>query len=100
MLLLTMSEPFQLPPKPYSNIVQASSSYYFSTDGNLAFSSEGSTTAIHALTNDGGIGEQVDDVYMVLEEKINNVNKTRAAVIYGDQAFDMNADSKGFVPYL
>ncbi|CAJ0546932.1 Ff.00g015590.m01.CDS01 [Fusarium sp. VM40] len=77
-----------------------SSSCYFSDDGNLAFSSGGSTAAIHALTEDGGIGEQVDEVYMVPEEEIKNVNKTRAAVLYGAHAFDINVNRKGFVPYL
>jgi carboxy-cis,cis-muconate cyclase len=90
----------QRPPRHYSNIIQASSSCYFSDDGNLAFSSGGSTAAIHALTEDGGIGEQVDEVYMVPEEEIKNVNKTRAAVLYGAHAFDINVNRKGFVPHL
>jgi carboxy-cis,cis-muconate cyclase len=52
-----------------------------SDDGNLAFSSGGSTAHIHALTENGGIGDLVDEVYMVPEEEIKNVNKTRAAVV-------------------
>ncbi|VTT78786.1 unnamed protein product [Fusarium fujikuroi] len=80
-----------------------SSSCYFSDDGNLAFSSGGSTAAIHALTENGAIGEQIQELYMVPEEEIKNVNKTRAAVIsklYGAHAFDINVNRKGFVPHL
>ncbi|KAF5679218.1 muconate cycloisomerase I [Fusarium heterosporum] len=58
-----------------------SSSCYISDDGNLAFSSGGSTAAIHALTEDGGFGEQVDE-------------------LYGAHAFDVNINRKGFVPHL
>lgn len=36
---------------------------------------------IHALTEDGGIGEQVEELYTVPEEEIVNVDKTRAAVV-------------------
>ncbi|KAF5246895.1 hypothetical protein FAUST_1080 [Fusarium austroamericanum] len=77
-----------------------SSSCYISDDGNLAFSSGGSTAHIHALTEDGGLGEMVDELYMVPEEEIKNVNKTRAAVLYGAHAFDINVNRKGFVPHL
>ncbi|RGP72457.1 hypothetical protein FSPOR_2668 [Fusarium sporotrichioides] len=77
-----------------------SSSCYVSDDGNLAFSSGGSTAHIHALTENGGIGEMVDELYMVPEEEIKNVNKTRAAVLYGAHAFDVNVNRKGFVPHL
>ncbi|KAJ4185823.1 hypothetical protein NW755_008275 [Fusarium falciforme] len=77
-----------------------SSSCYFSDDGNLAFSSGGSTASIHALTEVGGIGKQVEELYMVPEEEIVNVNKTRAAVLYGAHAFDININRKGFVPHL
>ncbi|EXL70862.1 hypothetical protein FOPG_13350 [Fusarium oxysporum f. sp. conglutinans race 2 54008] len=77
-----------------------SSSCYFSDDGNLAFSSGGSTAAIHGLTENGAIGEQVQEFYMVPEEEFENVNKTRAAVLYGAHAFDINVNRKGFVPHL
>jgi carboxy-cis,cis-muconate cyclase len=62
-------------------LFQASSSCYFSDDGNLAFSSGGSTAAIHGLTENGAIGEQVQELYMVPKEEIENVNKTREAVV-------------------
>ncbi|RFN43128.1 hypothetical protein FIE12Z_12631 [Fusarium flagelliforme] len=77
-----------------------SSSCYFSDDGNLAFSSGGSTAAIHDLNKDGSIGKQVEELYMVPKEEIVNVNKTRAAVLYGAHAFDINVNRKGFVPHL
>ncbi|CEI65627.1 unnamed protein product [Fusarium venenatum] len=77
-----------------------SSSCYISDDGNLAFSSGGSTAHIHALTENGGLGEMVDELYMVPKEEIKNVNKTRAAVLYGAHAFDVNINRKGFVPHL
>ncbi|KAF5682135.1 Muconate cycloisomerase 1 [Fusarium circinatum] len=77
-----------------------SSSCYFSDDGNLAFSSGGSTAAIHALTENGAIGDQIQELYMLPEEEIKNVNKTRAAVLYGAHAFDINVNRKGFVPHF
>ncbi|KAH7123303.1 hypothetical protein B0J13DRAFT_511604 [Dactylonectria estremocensis] len=77
-----------------------SSSCYFSDDGNYAFSSGGSTAHLHAVTEEGGLGEQVDELYMVPEEEIGNVVKTRAAVLYGAHAFDVNINRKGFVPHL
>lgn len=86
----------------------------------MAFSSGGSTAAIHDLNKDGSIGKQVEELYMVPKEEIVNVNKTRAAVVgskhnlvartvpmltislklYGAHAFDINVNRKGFVPHL
>ncbi|KAF5534416.1 muconate cycloisomerase I [Fusarium mexicanum] len=44
--------------------------------------------------------DTVQELYMVPEEEIKNVNKTRAAVLYGAHAFDINVNRKGFVPHL
>ncbi|XEU99320.1 hypothetical protein FSHL1_004607 [Fusarium sambucinum] len=65
-----------------------SSSCYISDDGNLAFSSGGSTAHIHVFIENGELGEMVDELYMVPKEEIKNVNKTRAAVLYGAHAFE------------
>ena len=59
----------------------ASSSCYFSDNGEYVFSAGGPTARIHALDVDGGIGRQVDEMFYVPKEDIANVNKTRAAVV-------------------
>ncbi|KAH8590209.1 Lactonase, 7-bladed beta-propeller-domain-containing protein [Bisporella sp. PMI_857] len=77
-----------------------SSSCYFSDDGRYAFSAGGPTARIHSLDDDGGISEQVDEMFYVPKEDIDNVTKTRAAVLYGAHGFDVNINNKGFVPHL
>ena len=62
-------------------MLKASSSCYVSDDGNFVFTAGGPTAHIHALTSDGAIGEQVDEVYAIPVEEIENVNLTRAGVV-------------------
>lgn len=59
----------------------ATSSCYFSEDGDYVFSAGGPGARINAITDDGGIGEQVDEMFFVPEQDIPNVDKTRQAVV-------------------
>lgn len=45
------------------------------------FSAGGPATSIRAIREDGGLGEQIEELYSVLDEEILNVYKTRAAVV-------------------
>ncbi|KAI0164040.1 Lactonase, 7-bladed beta-propeller-domain-containing protein [Xylariaceae sp. FL1272] len=76
------------------------SSFYFSEDGKIAFSAGGSGGRINAIDDDGAIGQQLDEVFFVPKEEIVNVDETRAEVLYGGHAFDMNVNRKAFVPHL
>ncbi|GES63192.1 lactonase, 7-bladed beta propeller [Aspergillus terreus] len=98
-----------------------SSSCYISDNGQFAFSVGGPTARIHALDQDGSIGNQVDELYLIPEEDVERVDKTRNAVVsapgifglcgycgsdlckfqlYGGHGFDVNVNGKGFVPHL
>ncbi|KAL5337057.1 Lactonase, 7-bladed beta-propeller-domain-containing protein [Aspergillus crustosus] len=94
----TVDKDYQFTHLEMTNIT--SSSCYISEDGRYTYSAGGPTGQIHALDNDGVIGDLVDEVYFIPEEDIPSVDKTRAAVLYGGHAFDVNANSKGFVPHL
>ncbi|KAL5312813.1 hypothetical protein ACEPPN_019239 [Leptodophora sp. 'Broadleaf-Isolate-01'] len=77
-----------------------SSSCYFSSDGEYAFSAGGPSARIHKLDSDGGIGGQVDEMLYVPAEDLPNVNKTRSAVLWGAHGIDVNVNKKAFVPHL
>lgn len=62
-------------------IITASSSCYISDDGEYAFSAGGPTAHIHAISENGGIGEQIDELLFIPEQEIPNVDKTRNAVV-------------------
>ncbi|KAL4881417.1 Lactonase, 7-bladed beta-propeller-domain-containing protein [Aspergillus karnatakaensis] len=105
----TMSEPprlfswsveknFQFMHLETTNIT--SSSCYISGDGKYTYSAGGPSGQIHALDNDGGIGQLTDELYFIPEEDIPSVDKTRAAVLWGGHSFDVNKNSKGFIPHL
>ncbi|KAM5354539.1 hypothetical protein ACJ41O_001186 [Fusarium nematophilum] len=78
------------------------SSCYFSDNGEYAFTAGGSGARINALTEDGGIGEEVHEMFYVPEQEIPRVDKTRSAVasLYGAHGFDVNVNNKGFIPHL
>ncbi|KAH7395346.1 Lactonase, 7-bladed beta-propeller-domain-containing protein [Phaeosphaeria sp. MPI-PUGE-AT-0046c] len=76
------------------------SSCYISDNGDYAFSAGGSGARINAIDEDGGIGEMTAEMFYVPEEEMKNVDKTRAAVLYGAHGFDVNVNNKGFVPHL
>lgn len=59
----------------------ASSSCYISDNGDYAFSAGGPSARIHTITEDGGLGELVDELFYVPEEEMDNVGKTREAVV-------------------
>ncbi|KAL5363246.1 Lactonase, 7-bladed beta-propeller-domain-containing protein [Aspergillus floccosus] len=73
-----------------------SSSCYISDNAHFAFSAGGPTARINALDEDGGIGEQVDELYLIPEEDVERVDK----LLYGGHGFDVNVNGKGFVPHL
>lgn len=58
----------------------ATSSCYFSDDGDYVFSVGGPGARINAITEDGGIGEKVDEMFFVPQQDVQNVDKTREAV--------------------
>ncbi|KAB8263544.1 Lactonase, 7-bladed beta-propeller-domain-containing protein [Aspergillus pseudonomiae] len=76
-----------------------SSACYISDDGRYAFSAGGPTAHIHSL-DDGAIGDEIQELYLIPEEDIDSVDKTRQAVLHGAHAFDVNINNKGFVPHL
>ncbi|EMD59041.1 hypothetical protein COCSADRAFT_165269 [Bipolaris sorokiniana ND90Pr] len=76
------------------------SSCYISDNGNFTFSAGGSSARVNAIDEDSGIGEVVSEMFYVPKQEISRVDKTRSAVLYGGHGFDVNANSKGFVPHL
>ncbi|GAB1205321.1 hypothetical protein APSETT445_003994 [Aspergillus pseudonomiae] len=76
-----------------------SSACYISDDGRYTFSAGGPTAHIHSL-DDGAIGDEIQELYLIPEEDIDSVDKTRQAVLHGAHAFDVNVNNKGFVPHL
>ncbi|KAF9872859.1 Nitrogen assimilation transcription factor nit-4 [Colletotrichum karsti] len=65
-----------------------------------AFSAGGPGARVHAINDDGGIGEQVTEMFYVPTQDVPAVDKTRQAVLYGAHGFDVNVNRKGFVPHL
>lgn len=62
-------------------ITTATSSCYFSDDGKFAYTAGGPGARINALAEDGGIGEEIQEMLYVPKESIDEVDKTRAAVV-------------------
>lgn len=60
---------------------KATSSCYFSDNGDYVFTAGGPGARINALTEDGGIGEEVHEMFYVPPEDIPDVDKTRSAVV-------------------
>jgi carboxy-cis,cis-muconate cyclase len=59
----------------------ASSACYISDDGQYSFSAGGPTVQINSLGNDGVIGNQTLELYLIPIEDIDSVDKTRDAVV-------------------
>jgi carboxy-cis,cis-muconate cyclase len=59
----------------------ASSACYISDDGQYSFSAGGPTAQIYSLGDDGVIGYQTDELYLIPIEDIDSVDKTRDAVV-------------------
>ncbi|GAB1196519.1 hypothetical protein APSETT444_005791 [Aspergillus pseudonomiae] len=57
-----------------------SSACYISDDGRYTFSAGGPTAHIHSL-DDGAIGDEIQELYLIPEEDIDSVDKTRQAVL-------------------
>ncbi|KAF6813048.1 hypothetical protein CMUS01_12930 [Colletotrichum musicola] len=64
-------------------------------DGKYTFSAGGPGARINLIAEDGGIGEQIDEMFYVPKLDIEDVDKTRQAVLYGAHAFDVNVNRKG-----
>ncbi|KAF6812842.1 carboxy-cis,cis-muconate cyclase [Colletotrichum plurivorum] len=64
-------------------------------DGKYTFSAGGPGARINLIAEDGGIGEQIDEMFYVPKQDIEDVDKTRQAVLYGAHAFDVNVNRKG-----
>jgi carboxy-cis,cis-muconate cyclase len=62
-------------------LLLATSSCYLSDDGEFAYSAGGPGARINALTDDGSLGEEVQEMLYVPKEDIEDVNKTRSAVV-------------------
>ncbi|KAG9568377.1 hypothetical protein KCU71_g1935, partial [Aureobasidium melanogenum] len=105
----TMSEPPQLFSWAVGNNYEfthlntvniSSTSCYFSDDGSYTYTASGPTAQIHSLIDDGALGNQTQQMIYVPPEEFSNVDKTRAANLYGAHSFDVNMNRKGFVPHL
>ncbi|KAL4919642.1 hypothetical protein BDW62DRAFT_209592 [Aspergillus aurantiobrunneus] len=77
-----------------------SSACYRSDNGQYTFSAGGPTAHIHALDQDGGISQLIDEIDFLPSEVIERVDKTRNAVLYGAHAFDINVNNKASIPDL
>ncbi|KAL2825509.1 Lactonase, 7-bladed beta-propeller-domain-containing protein [Aspergillus cavernicola] len=77
-----------------------SSACYISNDGQYSFSAGGPTAQINSLGDNGVIGNQTNELYLIPVEDIDSVDKTRNAVLHGAHAFNVNVNNKGFVPHL
>ncbi|KAG6368773.1 hypothetical protein INS49_002987 [Diaporthe citri] len=94
----TVSEDLEFTHLDTANVT--TSSCYLSDDGDYVFSAGGPGARINAMTDDGGIGEQVNELFFVPQQDIPNVDKTRQAVLYGGYAFDVNINKKAFIPHI
>lgn len=64
-----------------SKALAASSACYISDDGHYSFSAGGPTAQINSLGDNGVIGNQTDELYLIPVEDIDSVDKTRNAVV-------------------
>ncbi|BCS30589.1 uncharacterized protein APUU_80892A [Aspergillus puulaauensis] len=96
----SVSESFTFNHLDTVNIRNSSSACYVSDNGQYAFSAGGPTAHVHALDQDGGIGQLIDEIDLLPSEEIKRVDKTRNAVLYGAHAFDVNVNNKAFIPDL